>query len=88
METLISRKETFLYRIINDKLEVSKVTFELVMSGLYAEELLGEDTQALIASTPVIKPVGGLSTLGKVACLALVGVVAAGAYMLVKKRQS
>jgi len=37
----MTKTDTFLYRVINDKLDVAKGTFDLLMSALYAEELLG-----------------------------------------------
>jgi len=41
MESLCQNKSTFNYRIVNEKLEVSRRTLELLTSALYAEELLG-----------------------------------------------
>ena len=38
------KKEIFEYRVINDDLAVANRTVELLFSGLYPEELFGENT--------------------------------------------
>ena len=52
VDKLASRTRTFMYRVINDDLEVSKRTMDLLVTGLYVEELLGGNTAELIAATP------------------------------------
>jgi len=72
--------------VINDKLDVAKATFDLLMSALYAEELLGKNTQELIESTPRIwKDPDSTFYLKAVASVAVVGAVAAGVLFFTKK---
>ena len=39
-----AKKEVYEYRVVNDNLEVANRTVELLFSGLYPEELSGENT--------------------------------------------
>ena len=55
METLMSKTSPISYRVVNSDIKVSLRTFELLLQGLYAEELFGKDTAELIASTPRIQ---------------------------------
>ena len=84
MEELVSRKKTFTYRVINDELEVSKRVCELLLLGLYAEELSGLDTDTIIAETPLLKEVPKSNFLFKFVVFA--GIVSAGAYLYYKKK--
>jgi len=86
IETLITMKNIFNYRIVNDKLDVSKSVLNLLVQGLYAEELTGKNTDELIASVPLpVKPASG-GVFKYVAAVTILGMVAGGAYMLMKKR--
>ena len=84
---LTSEKNTFTYRVVNDKVEISKRTVELLLTGLYAEELSGKKTADLIADTPVIKEAPGNSIFKMVVVTAAVGAVAAGAFMFFKNKK-
>ena len=84
---LTTTKNTFTYRVVNDKVEVSKRTVELLLTGLYAEELTGKKTQELIAETPLIKQAPGTSVFKMVAVTAALGAMAAGAFMFFKNKK-
>lgn len=59
----------------------------LLISGLYAEELTGKDTEKLVAETPrPIIPKSG-SIVKKLAAVTVVGLLAAGAYLLIQKQR-
>ena len=85
IQDLLTEKRIFNYRIVNDNLDVSKSIMGLLTQGLYPEELLGENTDELIASTPrFIKPEaqsrGGMGkTLMTLAVMT--GAIAATAYL-------
>ena len=55
MEVLTSKLDVFNYRIVNDKLDVTKRIVELLIPALYCEELDGLSTPRLIEETPVLK---------------------------------
>ena len=77
-----------MYRVINDNLEVSKRTFDLLVSGLYPEELLGQSTADLIMETPVlIKVEEGAGKLKIAAAVTIVVAMAAAAFFFLKKKQ-
>ena len=61
---------------------------ELLIQGLYPEELLSEKTDELINKTPVMASPrqGGSGSFGKLAALALVSMAAAGTYLYFNKR--
>ena len=52
---LLEKKQIINYRIVNDDLSVSLRIFELLISGLYSEELYQTKTAELIASVPQFK---------------------------------
>ena len=82
----MAKTDTFLYRVINDKLDVAKATFDLLMSALYAEELLGQNTQELISSTPrILKGSNSTFYLKAVASVVVVGAMATGVHFFAKK---
>ena len=86
IETIVAEKSIFNYHIVNDELAVSQRIAELLISGLYPEELFEANTEKLIEETPVFIEPKGSSLLRKVAIFAVVGgLVAFGAY---KFRQS
>lgn len=75
--------------MINDKLDVSKRIIELLISGLYVEELLGESTANLADSTPRIKEAPsntGLKIKVAAAAIVVVGAIGAGVYALLKRK--
>ena len=79
-------KNIFSYRVVNHDLEVAKRTFDLVITGLYPEEILNQNTSELIASTPRLNEPA--SRFGKLFTLAAVtGVVAVAAFLYLKKRK-
>ena len=45
LETITNMPEIFSNRIVNDDLDESKRVIELLISGMYYEELFGEDTE-------------------------------------------
>ena len=79
----------FNYRVVNDNLEVAKCTFDLLITGLYPEELLNQNTDELIASTPKLnEPVSRVGLKGTIFALSMmVGVFAAAAYIYQQKKQ-
>lgn len=59
----------------------------LLITGLYAEELTGKDTEQLVAETPrPVIPKSG-SIVKKLAAVTVVGLLAAGAYILIQKQR-
>ena len=78
-------KNIFSYRVVNHDLEVAKRTFDLVITGLYPEEILNQNTSELIASTPKLNEPP--ARFGKLVALAAVtGVITVAAYLYLKKR--
>mmetsp|Transcript_21795 Transcript_21795/g.29208 ORF Transcript_21795/g.29208 Transcript_21795/m.29208 type:complete len:84 (+) Transcript_21795:239-490(+) len=81
-------KDVFAYRIVNDSLEVSKRVADLLISGLYTEELLEQSTDTLIAETPLIQKAGpGIGQKLKIAAAATVvaGVVGIAAIFMMRR---
>mmetsp|Transcript_11873 Transcript_11873/g.15114 ORF Transcript_11873/g.15114 Transcript_11873/m.15114 type:complete len:84 (-) Transcript_11873:19-270(-) len=81
-------KDVFAYRIVNDSLEVSKRVADLLISGLYTEELLEQSTDTLIAETPLIQKAGpGIGQKFKIAAAATVvaGVVGIAAIFMMRR---
>ena len=86
LETLTRETSIFLYRVVNDKLDVSKRVIDLLAQGMYAEELTGQSTPRLIEETWVPKELEkGTSTLKIFAAVSIVGLIAAGVYMYREK---
>jgi hypothetical protein len=86
----MDKKDIFLYRVVNDRLDVAKSVFELLMSALYAEELLGKNTKDLVENTlSVTTPPQASSFPVKttIATLIAVGTIAAGAFFFMRKKQ-
>ena len=52
IETLMAEKAIFMFRVVNDRLDVAKRTILLLTQGLYSEELTGKSTQAIIDEMP------------------------------------
>ena len=83
------KKDIIEYRVVNDDLEVAKRTVELLFSGLYPEELFGENTQDLIDDSPVLNEVRQGSVMKKVAMVAIVGAaIAAGAFIYMRNQKT
>ena len=71
--------------MINDKLDVSKRIIELLIPGLYVEELLGVSTAELADSTPKIRDVPNdraLKIKWAAAILVILGAILYGIYAL------
>ena len=75
--------------MVNDKIDVSKRIIELLIQGLYVEEILGESTAELADSTPRIKEApsnAGLKIKAAAAAIILVGAIGAATYALLKRK--
>ena len=88
VNTLLEKKETFTYRVVNDDLKVSVHVVRSLVSALYPEELL-EKNMYQIRKTPKTLTKGHFALFNRpkvkiAAALALV-VVAAGLYIYKKK---
>ena len=82
----MAEKKIISYRIVNDDINVSLRTFELLISGLYPEELYQASTAELIASSPqLVTAAKSKSLVPRVAAVAAVSVLAGAAYLLMRK---